>query len=116
MGRRRMEVRSERRCSGPGMKTRFMGSDLASPPGGSGSDALCYSSWVQGEISMEPGYAGLCTNCRHARRVQSDRGSVFFRCELALTDARFEKYPRLPVLVCAGYERKDDPSASAEPE
>ena len=98
------------------MATGFMGSDLASPRGGPGSDALCYSSWVKGEFSIAPGYAGLCTNCRHARRVQSDRGSVFVRCELALSDARFEKYPRLPVLVCAGYERRDDPSASAEPE
>ena len=98
------------------MATGFMGSDLASPRGGPGSDALCYSSWVKGEFSIAPGYAGLCTNCRHARRVQSDRGSVFVRCELALSDARFEKYPRLPVLVCEGYERRDDPSASAEPE
>ena len=93
-----------------------MGPDLASRRRGPGSDALCYSSWVKGEISIEAGYAGLCTNCRHARRVQSDRGSVFVRCELALTDARFEKYPRLPVWVCAGYERSDDRSASAEAE
>jgi len=93
-----------------------MGSDLACPRGEPDSDALCYSSGMKGEISIEPGCAGLCTNCRHARRVQSDRGSVFVRCELALNDARFEKYPRLPVWVCAGYERRDDPSASAEPE
>jgi len=98
------------------METPFIGSDLASPRGRPGSDALCYSSWVKGEISIAPGYAGLCTNCSHARRVQSDRGSVFVRCELALTDPRFEKYPSLPVLVCAGYERRDDSSASAEPE
>jgi len=98
------------------MKTRFMGSDLASPRRGPSSDALCYSWWVKGEISIEPGYAGLCTNCRHARRVRSDRGSVFVMCELALSDVRFEKYPRLPMLVCAGYERRDEPSASAEPE
>jgi hypothetical protein len=71
---------------------------------------------MKGEISIEPGYAGLCPRCRHARRVQSDRGSVFVMCELALTDARFAKYPRLPVLLCAGYERRDEPSASAEPE
>jgi hypothetical protein len=71
---------------------------------------------VKDQKLTEPGYAGLCANCRHSRRVQSDRGSVFVMCELALTDRRFEKYPRLPVLVCAGYERRDDPSASAEPE
>jgi hypothetical protein len=50
--------------------------------------------------------AGLCAGCRHSRPIESDRGSVFLRCELSLTDPRFPKYPRLPVLVCAGYEPK----------
>jgi hypothetical protein len=49
---------------------------------------------------------GLCGDCRHAQRIESDRGSVFVRCELALSDPRFAKYPRLPVVRCAGYERK----------
>jgi hypothetical protein len=47
---------------------------------------------------------GLCADCRHARRVESARGSVFTRCALAERDPRFPKYPRLPVLRCAGYE------------
>ena len=47
---------------------------------------------------------GLCADCVHARRVESDRGSVFFLCQLALTDSRFKKYPPLPVLSCAGYQ------------
>ena len=46
---------------------------------------------------------GLCANCRHARIIRSDRGSVFYLCELSFTDARFPKYPRLPVLACSGY-------------
>ncbi len=46
---------------------------------------------------------GLCKNCRYARRIESDRGSVFFRCELSFEDSLFPKYPRLPVLVCSGY-------------
>jgi len=46
---------------------------------------------------------GLCRNCQHARRIESDRGSIFFRCELSFEDSRFAKYPRLPVLVCSGY-------------
>ena len=29
-------------------------------------------------------------------------------CELALSDARFQKYPRLPVLACTGYEKKSE--------
>ena len=48
---------------------------------------------------------GLCATCEHKRRVESDRGSVFFRCALADTDPRFAKYPRLPVLQCDGYKR-----------
>jgi hypothetical protein len=51
-----------------------------------------------------PVQAGLCVDCTHARRIESDRGSVFYMCQLALTDSRFKKYPRLPVLSCAGYE------------
>jgi hypothetical protein len=47
---------------------------------------------------------GLCADCRHARVVQSARGSTFYRCHLADIDPRFAKYPRLPVLHCAGYE------------
>jgi hypothetical protein len=46
---------------------------------------------------------GLCTNCAHARRIESARGSVFFLCQLWATDPRFAKYPRLPVLSCPGY-------------
>jgi hypothetical protein len=51
-----------------------------------------------------PVQPGLCADCTHARRIESDRGSVFYMCQLALTDSRFRKYPRLPVLSCAGYE------------
>ena len=47
---------------------------------------------------------GLCATCSHVRRIESDRGSVFFLCQLALTDDRFRKYPRLPVLQCDGYQ------------
>ncbi len=50
--------------------------------------------------------AGLCASCAHARRIESDRGSVFILCELSLADPRFPKYPRLPVLSCEGYKKK----------
>ena len=46
---------------------------------------------------------GLCFTCRHARRVPTPR-AVYWLCERAATDPRFEKYPRLPVLACPGYE------------
>jgi len=52
----------------------------------------------------DPPPAGLCDRCRHARRVASDRGSVFVLCERSRTDARFPRYPRLPVVACTGFE------------
>ena len=53
---------------------------------------------------------GLCVECRHARRQETARGSVFWRCGRAEDDPRFVRYPRLPVTVCPGYERgpRDD--------
>ena len=52
---------------------------------------------------MEPD-AGLCADCRHARRIVSARGSVFLLCERSRTDPAYPKYPRLPVRACAGCE------------
>jgi hypothetical protein len=49
---------------------------------------------------------GLCADCVHARQIESDRGSTFLLCQLSFTDPRFEKYPRLPVLACSGYEKQ----------
>jgi hypothetical protein len=54
--------------------------------------------------TRRPG-VGLCADCRFMRRIESDRGSTFYLCERSATDANFPKYPRLPVLQCAGYER-----------
>jgi len=51
---------------------------------------------------------GLCRNCQHSRRIESDRGSIFFRCELSLEDPRFPKYPRLPVFKCSGYRSAEE--------
>jgi len=52
--------------------------------------------------------ACLCSECIHARRVESSRGSVFLLCELSTTDARFPKYPRLPVLSCSGFRSRGE--------
>ena len=46
---------------------------------------------------------GLCATCRHVRMVQSSHGGTFYLCQKSEFDARFAKYPRLPVLRCAGY-------------
>jgi GNAT superfamily N-acetyltransferase len=52
--------------------------------------------------------AGLCASCRHVQVITSARGSRFSLCERSRTDARYPRYPRLPVLTCAGYERISD--------
>lgn len=49
---------------------------------------------------------GLCSTCRHARIVPTPR-ATYWLCELSAIDNRFDKYPRLPVLACDGYARKD---------
>ena len=46
---------------------------------------------------------GLCADCEFMRKIQSDRGSVFYQCRLSATNPKFPKYPRLPVLTCEGY-------------
>jgi hypothetical protein len=53
--------------------------------------------------------AGLCTGCRHARLNRTRRGPVYLRCLLAGLDPAFPRYPRLPVLSCAGYQPADQP-------
>ena len=57
----------------------------------------------------ESSRVGLCASCTHATVIASARGSVFHRCDLSFTDERFPRYPRLPVLACAGY-RSTDPA------
>jgi hypothetical protein len=47
---------------------------------------------------------GLCGHCRHMQLIRSDRGTIFYLCQLSATDPRFPKYPTLPVIDCAGYE------------
>jgi hypothetical protein len=47
---------------------------------------------------------GLCEQCADVRVIESTRGSAFYLCRLSERDPRFAKYPRLPVLVCPGYQ------------
>src|SRR5690606_31486944 len=59
--------------------------------------------------------AGLCASCTHARTITNRRGSSFLLCGLSSSDPAFPRYPRLPVLLCAGWrprpgEPGDDPA------
>jgi hypothetical protein len=49
---------------------------------------------------------GLCADCLHARLIESSKGSQFLLCQLSQSDPSFPKYPRLPILACAGYSPK----------
>ncbi|HTR97616.1 MAG TPA: hypothetical protein VMH61_06910 [Candidatus Acidoferrales bacterium] len=46
---------------------------------------------------------GLCARCVAARRIRTPR-STFWLCTRAADDSRFERYPRLPVRACPGFE------------
>ena len=64
---------------------------------------------------------GLCATCIHSRVIRT-RHSAFYLCQRSFTDARFPKYPRLPVVRCIGYapgtpsvrENPDEPPDSAK--
>jgi hypothetical protein len=58
--------------------------------------------------------AGLCAECRHARRIRSGRGATFLLCGRAAHDQRFARYPPLPVLRCPGHEPNPPPDTAAE--
>ena len=48
--------------------------------------------------------AGLCRSCLHVRLVKTGRGSTFYLCRKSEEDPAYARYPRLPVLRCAGFE------------
>ncbi len=50
--------------------------------------------------------AGLCAHCIHQKVIRNTRGSTFSLCERSKADPRFPKYPRLPVVRCAGFEER----------
>lgn len=58
---------------------------------------------------------GLCAACVNARVVENRRGSRFWLCEVSRTDPAFPRYPRLPVLRCAGFA-PGAPTGMAEPQ
>lgn len=60
---------------------------------------------------MLRGVNGLCDGCVHQKRIVSGKGSTFSMCLRSRWDARYPKYPRLPVTDCEGYE----PATRTEP-
>jgi hypothetical protein len=66
-------------------------------------------------VSSDP---GLCASCRHAAVIRGAR-SRFWMCRRSATDPSFDRYPRLPILQCRGYEpgepEKDGAARGGEP-
>lgn len=50
--------------------------------------------------------SGLCDSCRHQKLIRTGRGSEFSMCLRSKDDPRYDKYPRVPVGSCPGYERR----------
>ncbi len=49
--------------------------------------------------------AGICDRCRHQQVIRTTRGSRFSLCRRSRDEPeRFPRYPRLPVIVCPGYQ------------
>ena len=57
-----------------------------------------------GERRERDAAVGLCAACRFGHEQPTARGAVFWRCRRAEHDARFRRYPPLPVRECAGFE------------
>ena len=62
---------------------------------------------------MKPN-AGLCLDCVFSRVIESRRGGAFYLCRRSETDPAFRKYPRLPVVQCSGYERREEDTKPPE--
>ncbi len=60
-----------------------------------------------------PPNPGLCARCAHAQLVRTPR-SAFWLCALSREDDRFEKYPRIPVLSCDGFQLLPDDETPPE--
>jgi hypothetical protein len=60
---------------------------------------------------------GLCATCRFVRLVPSVRNVTYYRCGRSDDDESYRRFPRLPVVSCAGYERRAiEASANIPPE
>jgi len=62
---------------------------------------------MDNDAEAEQKRVGLCLSCVYMRRIESSRGSTFYFCQRSSSEPEFPKYPRLPVLQCRGYEKKD---------
>lgn len=65
----------------------------------------CLEAEVSARITVEKKRAGLCADCRSARRVRTKGGVLLYLCERSTADPYFPKYPRLPMEECPSHEK-----------
>jgi hemoglobin len=58
---------------------------------------------------------GLCGRCSWAQSITSANRSTFLRCGRHDDDPAYEKYPRLPVMRCPGFEQRTVEPAPPDP-
>ena len=56
------------------------------------------------EAPRRPHAKSLCELCRHLRRVESAKGSVFYLCKRSAAEPAYPKYPPQPVVDCRGFQ------------
>jgi hypothetical protein len=56
------------------------------------------------KLGAEP---GLCEACLHAKLNETRRGTAYLRCTRAAWDTSLPRYPRLPVMQCAGFDPRE---------
>jgi hypothetical protein len=66
-------------------------------------------------MTVRPTSAGLCADCRYAHAIETRRGTTFLRCARSDVDARYRRYPALPVLDCPGHDPRPPVSGADEP-
>jgi hypothetical protein len=55
--------------------------------------------------------SGLCDRCEYQQLVHTTRGSTFSLCTRSREDPAYPRYPRLPVLACAGFRPRAAPGS-----
>lgn len=83
-----LKLKSDRRCLAGGRSTRIK--DVGANAG----------------QRVDVDLVGLCLQCLHSKVIRSDRGSTFYLCRVSASDARFPKYPPLPVRSCTRFEAR----------
>jgi len=58
----------------------------------------------QPEPQPRPPVRSLCELCRHLRRIESAKGSVFYLCKRSASEPAYAKYPAQPVVDCRGFQ------------